>query len=153
LVLLVGCVAEAGDGELDDGAEYASQMTAAESARVLALVNYPLADRATLDGGAGLTAQAAKSIAQYRAGADGVFPSKDDNEIDGIPELDAIPNVGAATLQRLLAYATAHPRLRDNASGSAARRRRLAPLLRLAGGGDRLGGQRRRGRRVQRPPR
>jgi hypothetical protein len=109
VVLLVGCMAEAGDGDLDDGAEYASELTAAESARVLALVNYPGADQATLDDDAGLTAQAAKSIATYRAGADGLFPSKDDNEIDGIPELDAIPNIGAVALQKLLAYGTAHP--------------------------------------------
>ncbi|MGE0396642.1 MAG: proprotein convertase P-domain-containing protein [Kofleriaceae bacterium] len=109
LVLLVGCVAEAGDGDLDDGAEYASEMTAAEAARVLALVNYPLVDKTTLDIDAGLTPQAATSITAYRAGADGVFPSKDDNEIDGIPELDAIPNIGAASLQKLSAYASAHP--------------------------------------------
>lgn len=109
MVLLVGCMAEAGDGDLDDGAEYASEMTAAEAARVLALVNYPRADLVTLDVDAALPAQAAKSITAYREGADGVFPSQDDNEIDGLPELDAIPNVGAATLQKLLAYATAHP--------------------------------------------
>lgn len=109
LVLLVGCVARAGDGELDDGAEYASQMTAAEAARVLAVVNYPGVDTAMLDDAAGLPSHAARSIATYRAGADGVFPSKDDNEIDGIAELDAIPNIGASALQKLNAYATAHP--------------------------------------------
>ena len=110
-VLLVGCMAGAGagDGDLDDGAEYAAEMSAAEAVRVLALVNYPGADRTVLDDAVGLTPTAATSIATYRAGADGVFPSKDDNEIDGIPELDAIPNIGAAALQKLSTYASAHP--------------------------------------------
>jgi len=106
LPLLGGCLAEAGD---DDGAAYAAELTAAETAAVIALVNYPGVDRATLDDTVGLTAAAANAIDAYRAGADGTFPSNDDQEIDSLAELDAIPNVGASAMAKLNTYATAHP--------------------------------------------
>jgi len=108
LPLLGGCLAEAGD-ETDDGEAYAAELTAAETARVIALVNYPGVDRATLDGAVGLTTAAANAIDSYRAGADGKFPSLDDAEIDSLAELDAIPNVAASAMAKLNAYALAHP--------------------------------------------
>jgi DNA uptake protein ComE-like DNA-binding protein len=104
--LFGGCLAEA---DSDDGAAYAAELTAAETAGVIALVNYPGVDQAKLDGEVGLTTAAAGGIASYRAGHDGVFPSLDDVEIDSLAELDAIPYVGAAALSKLNAYAQAHP--------------------------------------------
>ncbi|MBA3460897.1 MAG: proprotein convertase P-domain-containing protein [Deltaproteobacteria bacterium] len=104
--LLAGCFSEAGS---EDDAAFAAELTAAESARVIALVNYPGVDQAKLRATVGLTTAAAGGIASYRAGHDGVFPSLDDVEIDTLAELDAIPYVGATALAKLNTYAQANP--------------------------------------------
>ena len=106
LVLLVGC---ATSGDPYEDSEYAYELTQQETRAVLDLANYPGVDRAMLDDVVGLDARTARAIDEYRAGADGKFPSLDDNEFDHIGELDAVPYVGDAAFRKLVAYAQAHP--------------------------------------------
>lgn len=106
LFVVVGCATSGdpyGDGEI------AQDITAAEAQRVLDLVNYPGVDQAELDEAVGLDARVAKAIVDYRAGADGKFPSLDDRELASLAELDALPYIGNAALAKLAAYATEHP--------------------------------------------
>ncbi len=106
-VLATGC-AVSGD-PFDDDSETAAALTAAQSARVLDLVNYPGVDQTALDDVVGLDPRAARAIATYRAGADLRFPSLDDNDITTIAELDALSYIGNAAFSKLSAYAEAHP--------------------------------------------
>lgn len=106
--LLVAACAASGDPHADDG-EVSQSLTPAESARVLDLVNYPGVDRTALDNDVGVSAAAARAISEYRAGADGKYPSIDDNDITTIAELDAIAYVGNATFEQLADYALVHP--------------------------------------------
>ena len=62
----------------DEVSEAALSMSDADAAAVLALVNYPGTDAATLDNAAGLDGRAARGIVTKRNGADGVSPSPDD---------------------------------------------------------------------------
>lgn len=105
LALATGC-AVTGD---DTDGELARAMTQAEAARVLDLVNYPGVDRMMLDDVVGLDARAARAIDELRAGADAKFPSRDDHEIVAIAQLDALPYIGDAALQKLSAFAQLHP--------------------------------------------
>ncbi len=89
--------------------QVAITMSSADAARVLDLVNYPGATQAVLDDDAGLDARAAANIALHRAGADGVFPSADDDAFDDLAELDAVPYVGDTAFEKLRAYAALHP--------------------------------------------
>jgi hypothetical protein len=105
-------VAAACDPGLDAGdvsADQAAKLSAEDVARILDLVNDPATDLALLDGAIGLDARAAKSIAGYRAGADGVMPSADDRYFDSFQALDSLPSVGDAAIAKLGAYALAHP--------------------------------------------
>lgn len=72
---------------------------------VLRLVN--LADRARLEAGVEIAAVAAEGITAHRVGPDGWPGTRDDDRFDTLAELDAIPHVGTATFERLLAYARA----------------------------------------------
>jgi DNA uptake protein ComE-like DNA-binding protein len=87
---------------------FALTLPATDAALVLELANYPGIDIPTLDDVVGLDARAAVNIAQYRAGADGVFPSADDDYFDDVEELDSVPYVGDIAFQRMHAYAQAH---------------------------------------------
>ena len=61
----------------------------------------------TLRGTVGLSNKAATNIAKHVRGAEwkgGKNPTEDDDPIDSIAELDAIPGVGPATMKKLLAY-------------------------------------------------
>ena len=89
--------------------EYALTLSTADAAQVLELVNYPGASLAILDDEVGLDVRAAENIDAHRAGADGVFPSADDDLFDDIAELDGVPYVGDAAFQKLQAYAAVNP--------------------------------------------
>ncbi len=80
-----------------------------DAAPILALVNYPGTDVATLDGKAGLDVRAAKNIIIKRDGADGISPSADDDLFETLEELDAVPYVADAAFSKLLAFARANP--------------------------------------------
>lgn len=110
-VAVSGC-ASATDDPGEDGAgvsAFAVQLPAGDAAAVLALVNYPGTDVATLDRLAGLDARAARGIVAARSGADGISPSADDVPFTTVAEVDAVAYVGDAALRKLDAYAQAHP--------------------------------------------
>lgn len=106
-ILFLGCTAEI-DPEAAPS-QLALTLSSADSARVLDLVNYPGATAVVLDGDVGLDVRAAENIHTHRAGADGVFPSADDDLFDDIAELDAVPYVGDTAFDRLRTYAKDHP--------------------------------------------
>jgi len=108
LLLAMTACATSGDPFADDS-EFAQSLTQSEITRVLDLANYPGVDRAALDEAAGLDTRAAKAIDEHRAGADGRFPSIDDDDFQSIEELDAVPYIGDAAFRRLATYAQAHP--------------------------------------------
>jgi DNA uptake protein ComE-like DNA-binding protein len=107
-LLAITACATSGDPFAEDS-EFAQALTQAEAARVLDLANYPGVDRAALDTTVGLDTRAARGIDEHRAGADGRFPSIDDDDFQSIVELDAVPYVGDTAFERLAAYAQAHP--------------------------------------------
>jgi hypothetical protein len=72
---------------------------------VLRLVNE--ASQSLLDDDVGLTSRVARNITRHRAGADEVDGTSDDDRFDTLTELDAVPRVGPAAFDRLLAYARA----------------------------------------------
>lgn len=111
-LLPMACAVQPADGPADPEAaasSYAVSMSPADAASVLALVNYPGTDAATLDHAVGLDSRAAANIAKYRCGADGVCPSADDAYFADLGALDAIPYVGDVAFEKLQAYAAAHP--------------------------------------------
>jgi phosphatidylserine/phosphatidylglycerophosphate/cardiolipin synthase-like enzyme len=78
-----------------------------EARAVLALVNDSSVGFVELDDDVGLHATAAENIIAHRDGPDGIPATDDDDRFDDLAELDAIPFIGPAALDRLLAYATA----------------------------------------------
>lgn len=105
--VLCSACAVADDGN-DEVSEAALAMSDADAAAVLAVVNYPGTDLATLDDAAALDSRAAKAIVAKRNGADGVTPSPDDFEFD-LVSLDAVAYVGDTAFGKLRTYALAHP--------------------------------------------
>jgi phosphatidylserine/phosphatidylglycerophosphate/cardiolipin synthase-like enzyme len=87
------------DGGIDEGSP--------EALGVLRLVNDPAETAATLKSGAKITSRVANNIVKHRNGADGTVGTGDDDKFDTLAELDAIPYVGPATLNALLARARA----------------------------------------------
>lgn len=91
----------------DDGAESdATALTAEEAQLVLQVAN--TATRDVLDHDVGLDRRAADGIVLRRDGADGVAGTADDAPFATIAELDAVPYVGPAALDALLAWAEAN---------------------------------------------
>jgi hypothetical protein len=110
VIFAVGCATTAPSADEDTGpSAFALSLSESDAAQVLALANYPGVDEAGLDGEVELDFRAAQNIHAHRAGADGFFPSSDDDYFDTIAELDAVPYVGDAAFQRLVAYAQQHP--------------------------------------------
>jgi hypothetical protein len=109
VLALLTAACDAGLDAGDVSTDQASKLSAEDTARILDLVNDPATDLALLDGAIGLDARAARSIAGYRTGPDGVMPSTDDRYCDEFNTLDFLPNVGDAAISKLRAYALAHP--------------------------------------------
>ena len=80
--------------------------TAEEIGGVLALVG--TADLALLDIDVALDVRAAEAIVAHRDGPDGVLGTADDDPIDDIAELDAVPWVGTRAFGKLLAWVRDH---------------------------------------------
>lgn len=106
--LLGGC------GAPDPGtADPASASTAAEAIAegsleahgVVALLNDAKTTLYVLDELVPLNKTAATNLIAHRNGPDGVFGTADDNLFDDLAEVDAVPYVGPAALDALLAYA------------------------------------------------
>jgi DNA uptake protein ComE-like DNA-binding protein/subtilisin-like proprotein convertase family protein len=105
IAALLGCL---GDGALDRHGD-TLEMSSAEVALVLDLVNYPGTSFEVLDKDARLDRRAAQNIVTYRNGPDGVTPTKDDLLFHTIEQLDRIPYVGPSALGKLLDFAAANP--------------------------------------------
>jgi DNA uptake protein ComE-like DNA-binding protein len=75
-----------------------------EAIGVLTWLNGPDATFEALDDLAALRSGAARNIVRHVRGADLALGTRDDNPIDSIKELDAIPQVGPASIDRLLEY-------------------------------------------------
>jgi len=103
-LLLAACVGEATD-EVDDRVAFLADGDPS-AAGVLRLVN--AVSLAVLDDDVGLDGRAAANIVAHRDGADGVRGTADDDPFGTIAELDAIPYVGPAALDSLVAYAEAN---------------------------------------------
>jgi DNA uptake protein ComE-like DNA-binding protein len=80
-----------------------------EAAAMLAFLNATTTDLAVLDSDVGLERRAAEHIILHRNGADGVYPSSDDNQFNDLEELDAVRYVGEVALEQIHAWALAHP--------------------------------------------
>jgi hypothetical protein len=89
-----------------------------EALGVLALVNS--ADYTTLYKKARISSRAAHNILNYREGDDGVAGTADDQLFDTLAELDAVPYVGPATFNALLAYARAQGLVGSASGGTSA---------------------------------
>lgn len=65
--------------------------------------------RSPSEGGVGLDKSAAKSIHDYAVGADGSLGTADDGKLETYADLDALPDVGAGSIQRLRDFAWGMP--------------------------------------------
>jgi len=86
-----------GSGALVDGTP--------DAVGVLGLLNDPATTFTVLDVDAGLDRRAAENLTAHRDGPDGAAGTADDDRFDTIEEVDAVPYVGPAMLDRLLAFA------------------------------------------------
>lgn len=100
--LASGCAAE-GDELATDDADLTEG--SAEARAVLALVNDGAVDAQELTREAKVTAGVAAAIVAHRNGADGRMGTADDDPYDSLREVDAIPDVGPATIKKLFEYA------------------------------------------------
>ena len=107
LLLTAGCAANPGSEAIPSAGDL--RLTATAEAAILDLVNYPGTDVDVLDNLVELDTRAAHNLIAQRNGADGVSPSSDDVYFATITALDAVPYVGDTALERLEAYALAHP--------------------------------------------
>jgi hypothetical protein len=103
--LAAGC-APAGDEETGSLARPIAEGSL-DAIGLLTFLNGPSATFELLDGPVGLDSRAARNIARHVDGADQVRGTKDDDRLDTLAELDAIPYVGATAMDKILAYARA----------------------------------------------
>jgi DNA uptake protein ComE-like DNA-binding protein len=109
IAAVAGCAAETGTEQSFEAERVEPAiMPAHEMSLVVAFVNDPATNLALLDHEVGLERRAAQNIITHRDGADGVYPSKDDDPFDSIEELDAVPYVGETAMRALRAYAVNH---------------------------------------------
>lgn len=105
LLVLGGALAACG-GDEPTGTAESDQVEglgegSAAALSVLALVNDRDHDAAGLRTVGRLDSRAARNVLQHRDGADGAPRTDDDDLFDTIAELDAVPQIGPATLRRL----------------------------------------------------
>ena len=88
-----------------------SEMTlldgSAEAVGILGLLNDATSTVEVLDVQVGLNQRAAVNLVAHRDGPDGQSSTTDDDPFDDLVEVDAVPQVGPATMELLLAYARA----------------------------------------------
>lgn len=118
-VLPTGCSAPASDNETGDATTSESAWTQAtplaqkvERALALAVArgaSESFLARPASEGGVGLDKNAAKSIHKHSVGADGSLGTADDGELETYSDLDALPDVGDASIQRLRDFAWGAP--------------------------------------------
>jgi hypothetical protein len=108
---------DAEDGEHDSAGGKSDSIAegSRESGAILALVNDPAISPRDLDYEAGLSLRVATLIVEHRDGYDQTPGTDDDNLIDDLAELDAIPYVGSNTMKALLGYAKQEGLMLDQA--------------------------------------
>lgn len=106
--MLVGCGEHEGRTTSNVSATMVP-LTEQEKSLILAFVNDAATTVELLDITVGLESRAAEQIIVHRNGMDCIYPSADDNLFDTIDELDGVPYVGPAALQKLLDYVSAQP--------------------------------------------
>lgn len=79
-----------------------------EAVGVLAFLNDVTTDVPVLDLTVGLDVRAARNLVAHRDGADRVFGTGDDDPFGGIDEVDAVRQVGPATLDTLFSWVAAN---------------------------------------------
>lgn len=104
LALLAACGPNETPDE-DSSSSDALTFSALQKQQILDLANYPNTDLVA----AGLSATTASRVTRTRNGADGVCPSSDDVYFNALSELTAVTGVTGTALNRLAAYAAAHP--------------------------------------------
>jgi hypothetical protein len=79
-----------------------------EAVGLLGFLNAPETTFAVLDIDVALDRRAAENLIAHRDGPDAVHATGDDDPFDDVAEVDAVPQVGPATLAKLVAYAEAN---------------------------------------------
>lgn len=105
---------EGGSTVTDEAAWSAATPLEAKIERALALgvargASEAFLARPTAEGGVGLTARAARSIARHRLGPDGQPGTADDGDFDSYADLDALPDVADTAIRRLRTFAWGAP--------------------------------------------
>ncbi|RLB65063.1 MAG: hypothetical protein DRI90_03035 [Deltaproteobacteria bacterium] len=108
VLLCAACEGEPAPDEQIGGVFGQVTPTQVEIELMLDFVNDTHTDFDLLDDDVGLDRRAAENIITHRDGADGNYPSSDDDPFDSLPELDAIPYVGQTALTKIYTYATTH---------------------------------------------
>jgi 5'-nucleotidase len=106
IAMVPGCAPDSGLGEGEDVGEQEDALSAAEKCAVVKLANS--SDLDTLDNDVKLSSKAAKNIVAARIGADEMLGTVDDEWFATYGELDAVSQVGPATLKKLKNYAAEH---------------------------------------------
>jgi len=113
----VGHLVACSDSEPPEQAQdLVAALTPAETDAVLDLVNE--ASLTLLDDDVALDKRAAENIVAHRDGADATAGTADDDLFDSIDELDAVPWVGPAALDKLVSYAHAQGLVDEPSAGS-----------------------------------
>lgn len=107
----VACASEAGAPQQEGvgGSFDPITLPSHEIDLVVQFVNSPSTTLEVLDVDVALDSRAAEHIIRHRNGADGIYPSTDDNRFDSLEELDGVPYVGESALRALRDWAVAHP--------------------------------------------
>jgi DNA uptake protein ComE-like DNA-binding protein/uracil-DNA glycosylase len=74
--------------------------------KVYEFLNHKSTTAAVLDDNVGLTPEQANNIIAHRNGADGILGTSDDNLFDSIEELDAVPLIDSAEIEKIKAFAS-----------------------------------------------
>jgi len=107
-VLLLGCGPDSFaqlDG-VDDEGGLELALDELNATTMLAFLNGPTATLTVLTQDARVESRAAKGIVAFRAGADGVLGTADDQRFASVAQVDAVPYVGAVALAKLDAFAS-----------------------------------------------
>ena len=126
LATLIGCApveGEAPDVGIEDPVDDGGSFTFADASAdafgliegsadgeaLLRLVNDGSSEELTAPGGLRLSARVSAEILKHRAGQDGVHGTLDDDPLNTLTELDAVPRVGRVVFERLRTFVRANP--------------------------------------------
>lgn len=109
-LILSACITDTQIARTDDPDTLTAQerldLTDAEVAAILAFLNDCETDLGVLDDDVPLDADAAEQLIDHRNGADRDCGTADDDRFDDLDEVDAVPQVGDASILAILAWLT-----------------------------------------------